>query len=104
MATVSASTKRNPNPSGGNIGEATENIEALSCFPLDPLTEEIQRRAGLDSPEELLQTFVQGGLDIREGDILVTGGTDYPIRACGDWHWGPDSANYMYLVLEEIKS
>lgn len=103
MARMTASTKRSPNPVSGNIGAAVENIASLSCFPLDSLTPEIQKRAALQSPEEFLQTFVQGGLDIKEGDILVYSGKDYPIKSCGNWCWPPDGEVFMYLVLEDIK-
>jgi hypothetical protein len=27
-------------------------------------------------------------LDIREGDVLVVAGVEYPIRACEGWAWG----------------
>ena len=27
-------------------------------------------------------------LDIREGDVLVVGGQEYPIRSCAGWAWG----------------
>ena len=26
-------------------------------------------------------------LDVREGDVLVVGGTDYPIKSCEAWRW-----------------
>lgn len=26
-------------------------------------------------------------LDIREGDIFVAGGKEYPIRSCAEWRW-----------------
>lgn len=26
-------------------------------------------------------------LDIKEGDYLVVGGKDYPIRSCAEWSW-----------------
>lgn len=26
-------------------------------------------------------------LDIKEGDILVVDGAEYPIRSCGEWDW-----------------
>lgn len=31
-------------------------------------------------------------LDIREGDILVMSGTEYPIRSCAEWKWGAGRA------------
>lgn len=27
-------------------------------------------------------------LDVKEGDILVVNGRDYPIRSCAEWAWG----------------
>jgi len=80
-----------------------ENIASLSCTPLDPVDAELRTRLGLDTPHELLQTFVEGGLDIEEGDVLVVGSTEYPIRAVEDWDWRPDGAEYDRLVVEDLK-
>ena len=104
FATVTASTKRPPAISGGKRGAPAQNIASLSCFPLDPVDSEISERFGLDSPMELLQTFVQGGLDIKEGDLLVVSSTEYPIRAVGNWTWPPDSEDYLHLIVEELKT
>lgn len=71
---VSCSTKRPPSISGGKRGAAAENLTGLTCTPLDPVTPEIAQTAGIDSPHELLQTFLGDGTD------------------------------YMHLVLEEIKT
>jgi hypothetical protein len=106
MATVSASTKRSPDISGGIIGAAETHIASLSCFPLDPVDPEIQQRIpNLAGAQELLQTFVQGGLDIDEGDILIVSSTEYPIRAVEDWSWphDPNDADYQRLILEQPK-
>ena len=104
FATVTASTKRSPAVAGGKRGAPTTNIASLSCMPLDPIDSEIRERFGLSSPMELLQTFVQGGQDIKEGDLLVVSSTEYPIRAVGDWNWPPDNANYLHLIIEELKT
>ena len=103
MATVTASTKRPPDVSGGKRSAPATNVASLSCLPLDPVDSEIRERLGLESPMELLQTFVQGGLDIVEGDILCVGTSEYDIRAVGDWTWPADSADYLHLILEESK-
>ena len=103
LASMTASTKRSPALSGGKRGEPIENITSLSCTPLDPVDAEIRQRLALDTPHELLQCFVDGGPDIKEGDILVVSGVEYPIRACGDWYWSPDKADYVALVLEDLK-
>lgn len=103
MATVTASTKRPPAISSGIRGAATANLSSLACFPLDPLDPELRARLGIDTPHELLQTFVQGGLDIVEGDLLTVSSVDYPIRAVEEWYWPHDSANYLRLIVEELK-
>jgi len=104
FATVTASTKRPPAVSSGKRGVPATEISSLKCLPLDPVDAEVRERLGLDTPHELLQTFAQGGLDIREGDFLVVGSTEYPIRAVEDWRWPPDEADYVRLVLEELKT
>ncbi len=104
FATVTASTKRPPAKASGKRGSPAENIASLKCLPLDPVDAEIRVRFGLEGPMELRQTFVQGGLDIAEGDLLVVGSTEYPIRAVGDWTWGPDNADYVHLIVEDLKT
>jgi hypothetical protein len=104
FATVTASTKRPPAIAGGKRGTPAANLTSLKCTPLDPVDSEIRERFGLNAPMELLQTFVEGGLDIKEGDLLVVSSVEYPIRAVGDWHWPPDTANYLHLILEQLKT
>jgi len=102
--TLTASTKRSPAASGGKIGAPETNIASLSCTPLDPVSAELRERMPqLAQYQELLQTFVRGGLDIQEGDRLVVSGTEYPIRAVEDWHWPPEGADYQRLIIEELK-
>ena len=104
MAMVTASTKRRPAVSGGLVGSAATEISSLKCTPLDPVDPELRQRIpNVAASQELLQTFVQGGLDIQEGDLLVVGSTEYPIRACGDWYWPHDAADYVALVVEDVK-
>jgi hypothetical protein len=61
MATEHASTKRPPAIAGGKRGAATTNLTGLKCTPLDPVSSEIQRRVALETPMELLQTFITDG-------------------------------------------
>lgn len=104
MATVTASTKRNPASVSGVRGAPATNISSLSCLPLDPVDAEIRGRVELSTPAELLQTVARDGLDIKEGDRLVVSGTEYAIRAVEDWYWGPEDADFLLLVLEELKT
>ncbi|MCO5182186.1 MAG: hypothetical protein M9896_19280 [Candidatus Promineofilum sp.] len=34
-------------------------------------------------------------LDIREGDVLVVGDREHPIRSCGEWAWNRSQASGM---------
>lgn len=101
LAVVSCSTKRSPTPSGGKVGAPTTYLTGLHCTPLDPVDPELRHRLGIETPHELLQAFLQGAPDIREGDILVVGSVDYPVRAVSDWVWKTDT--YRHLILEDLK-
>jgi hypothetical protein len=100
MATVTASTKRAPAISGGKRGAPATQVAALRCTPLDPVDPELHQQVALGTPMELLQTFT-AETDIREGDVLVVGSTEYPIRACEEWTWRGGA--YRRLVVEELK-
>ena len=104
QTTVTASTKRPPAKSGGKRGAPAENVASLSCTPLDPVDSELRARLGLQASMELLQTFVQSGVDIVEGDLLVVGSTEYPVRAVGEWTWPLDSADTLHIIIEDLKT
>lgn len=102
LATITASTKRAGYDAGeGKKTAPVENVASLSCTPLDPVDPELRERLALDTPHELLQTFVDAGVDIKPGDILVVATVDYPIRSVADWTWG--SSDYKALVVEDLK-
>ena len=102
LATVTASTKRSPDPSSGKVGALETNISSLSCMPLFPVSDETANRAGLDNPFEYKETFVQGEPDIKKGDYLTISGEDYPIRFVESWSWPPDDEDRLRLVVEDI--
>lgn len=103
VATVTASTKRAAAPVDGKTSTPAISIAMFKCTPLCPVDAELQRRLGLDTPYELLQTITAGGLDVREGDTLSVAGVDYPVRACEDWPWPVDGLTYRRLVVEDLK-
>jgi len=104
LATVTASTKRGGGYDANGLEVAyTENIASLACLPLDPIDPQIALGIEGLGWQEALQTAVQGGLDIVEGDLLVVAGTEYPIRAVADWTWPPSALAYMILFLEDKK-
>jgi len=83
MATVTASTKRGAISDGMEAAFA-EEIASLKCTPLDPVDPNISLRVEGLGWQELLQTYVDGGLDIVHGDLLVVGSTEYPVRAVAE--------------------
>lgn len=103
--TVTASTKRAPAIAGGKRGVAATWITTLLCTPLDPLdsalSSELRQRLALNTPHQLLQTFVEADLDIERGDVLVVGSAEYPIRSCAEWEWR--GTTYRHLVIEDLK-
>lgn len=102
LATVTASTKRAAAISSGKRGTPTTNITSLSCTPLDPTSPDLRQRLGLQTAHEVLQTYAEGtDLDIKEGDILVVGGREYPIVAVGDWTYSDSS--FKEIVVEDLK-
>ena len=104
LAYETASTKRPPAIASGKRGDPVENIASLFCIPLAPIDPNVTLRLGLDTPHELLQTFVDDGLDILEGDTLTVSGVDYPIKAVGDWPWRPGGTTRLRLILEDLKT
>lgn len=38
-------------------------------------------------------------LDLKEGDILVVNGRDYPIRSCAEWAWGAGRAARRLMTV-----
>jgi hypothetical protein len=104
LASTTASTKRDPAAVSGIIGAKTTHLTGVSIFPLAPLDQQVSQLLGLTAVAgELWQTFTRE-TDIREGDVLAVGGTDYPVRAVGDWPWRPSGADRVVVVVEETKT
>jgi hypothetical protein len=103
LATVAASTKRPPATSSGLRGAPATNLTGLLVTPLDPVDPELRQRLGIDTPHTLLQTFVDGASDIVEGDWLVIGSDEYPIKRLSAWPAGVTSPVYRQLILEDLK-
>ena len=100
-ATLSASTKRSPTVSGGKRGTPEVHLVDIWVTPLDPVDPETRQRLALNTPHELLQSFVDGDLDIVEGDVLVVESAEYPVRSAAEWRWR--GSQFVHLILEELK-
>lgn len=101
FAVVVASTKRPPVVAGGKRGTPATYLTGLSITPLDPVDPELRQRLALDTPHELRQSFATGSPDILEGDLLVVGSIEYPIRSVAQWAWR--GSTYVHMVVEELK-
>lgn len=97
MSTTTASTKRNPVASGIIIAAPATYLTGLKILPLMPVSDEIIQRYLLQSPKELLVTYVEGVVDIEEGDVFVVGTSEYVVRAASPW----PAYNFTEAIVEE---
>ena len=100
MATEHFTTKRRPSPAGGKIGVPTTYLAEFHGLPLMPVTPELVLQYSLKSPRESYMTFVEGTVDILEGDVLVKSTTEYVVRAVGPW---PTDRAYLQVIVEAVK-
>jgi hypothetical protein len=103
LATLTVSFKRPPVTVGGKRGTPTTFLTGIRCTPLDPVDPEVRFRLAVETPHEILQTFVVQDADIKEGDVLVTSnGVEYPVKSVGDWTW-TDDTKFLHLYIEDLK-
>ena len=100
LATVTASTKRNPDAVSGKVGAPEANLTSLAIWPLMPVNAEIVNLYRLDSPRESFVTYAQGSPDVLEGDVMTVSSTEYRVRSVGEW---PCDEAYLEIILERIK-
>lgn len=98
-----ASTKRPPAIASGIRGVPTTQLSSISCTKLSPVSADLAQTLMLDTPYELKQLFVTGQADIKEGDILVFGGVEYPIKYVGEYERFFNSDLRLHLIVEELK-
>jgi len=107
LAIIPCATKR-ADIVAGKRGGRTAELSGLFCTPLDPVDSELATRAGLSTPLEVWQTFIEGDNDIVPGDALTVASVDYDIRAVWDyssWNGLPqDEPLWKWIILEEVKS
>lgn len=105
LATVTASTKRSPDIdlTTKKAGDATTWIASLKCTRLIPVgnSDELQKMLQLETFVQLLETYVQDGLDIITGDFLVVATKEYPVRLTQPFPFGNEQR--LRIVLEDIK-
>lgn len=100
LATVTASTERRP-ISGVIESNAVAVVTSMQCLPLDPVSPETIRRTNMTTPINMLETYVEGDLDIHSGDVLVVGASRYDIRIVANYTWR--ETHCLHLVVEAKK-
>lgn len=104
-ATTTASTKRSPTATGGKTGAAVENIASFKCYPpvqlRDPalVTQYATKAASL-----IYETFVQDGVDILAGDVLVIDSIDYLVVGVNSYPWPGPGGNRLHIIIEGVQT
>jgi len=99
MASITASTKRNPAIASGKVAVPAAYLSGLSILPLMPVSGEISERYELKSPRLNSVTYIQGAPDITQSDVLVIGSVDYKVVGVEPW---PTDRNFLELVVEKV--
>lgn len=104
LATSSMTTTREPAYAGGKIGDPIAHLStAVACLPVMPVTPEVAFSLNIDVPYELMETYLDGDIDVKEGDIATIDGAEYRIFGVGDWPWPGTSQAFKHLILRKIK-
>lgn len=105
FCTISAAIKRSPDLGNGRTGAPTLHLSVLAITPLWPLDQRTIQQLDINSPREFKQCYhvpVTSALpDVREGDVLVVGSSEYPIDWVGEWTDG--DVPCLHIVCQEIK-
>ncbi|MFZ6029955.1 MAG: hypothetical protein ACOYYS_19755 [Chloroflexota bacterium] len=100
--TVHASTKRSPIVNGQRSEPtAAAGLQDLLVTPLMPASDGTLRRMALETPTRLLEAYTEQH-DVRDGDVLVVGNREYPIKAVFTWDWHGEET--LHLVVEDLRS
>jgi len=107
--TVTFSTTRKPlTDATGKSGTAVTILSGLKCTQIYPVDPETARRNELRTPLKALAVFVDGDLDLIEGDrlLVVSGqplydGKEFPVQKVGKWPWRGDIR--LHVFLEDLR-
>jgi hypothetical protein len=92
---------RPPAIGSGRRGTSSVHLSNIPAIPLSPVDAQTRERLVLETPFELLQTFVQGSPDVKKGDTLQLGSSTYPIRHVGQWSFGADTR--LEIIVERLE-
>ncbi len=103
LATLTIGTKRpaKVTSSTGLRGTPTTKLSSQKATPLYTVSPEIRQQLALNTPYVLLETFVEGNLDIIAGDVLTVGSSEYPIKSISIIPFRGDTR--LRLIVEDQK-
>lgn len=100
MANKTAIVKRTAYSGGTETGLATV-YASVPCLPLDPVDPETRERMGLNTPNDVLKTTVDGAaFVVKKGDVFAVAGKDYPVRAVSTYEF--HDGIWSELILEDL--
>jgi len=104
-ATTTASTKRSPTLAGGKVSAAVENVASLKCYPLvQPSDPALVERYATKAASLVYETFVQDGIDILAGDVLVVSNTEYLVVGVNTYPWPGPGGDRLHVIVEEVQT
>ena len=103
LATLDVQTKR-ATMVGGKRGEAVLHLGGLKAVSLQPASPELVLRLQLQTPHQVLETYIVGEQEIVTGDLLVVEGREYPVRGVAKWRApGRQVGAYTHVVVEDVQ-
>jgi len=100
MMSCTVSTKRRPAVGITGIQSAPVlYLATLKTTPIDPVTEELALRLGIEVPIKHRVCYTTTDQDIAMGDIITYGGRDYVVKGLGEWY---DHGEMFYEVILEM--
>lgn len=104
-ATTTASTKRSPTLAGGKVGMAVEEIASLKCYPLVQLRDPaLVERFATKAASLVYETFIQDGVDVLAGDVLVISSTNYLVVGVNSYSWPGPGGNRLHIIVEGVQT
>ena len=98
MTITACSTKRVTSTTSGYV----TNLTGLLCTPLAPVGAETMQRLQLNTPHRTWEVHLQGAPDIKQGDKLLIGSTEYPVLYKEPYTWLPSQDTRMRLIVEDL--
>ena len=77
----------------------------LLCTPPAPVDMATRESMGLKAPHVVYEVHLEGDPDIKKGDVLVIGTTEYQIHDISPWYMPPpDDVRLLKLVIEDLRN